>query len=157
MTPARITTVSLPVQGMTCAACVTRVEKSLLKLGGVSSANVNLATEKVSLSFVPSQTSLNDLARAVSDTGYQLVLPNDRADAGTQVVDPADTTRAVLRRDLLLSAVLAAPVMAVSMLMMLPSFHRWFPLEHGDTNTLLFLATSLIMLGLNSITDVVAA
>ena len=147
MTPARITTVSLPVQGMTCAACVTRVEKSLLKLGGVSSANVNLATEKVSLSFDPSQTSLNDLARAVSDTGYQLVLPNDRADAGTQVVDPADTTRAVLRRDLLLSAVLAAPVMAVSMLMMLPSFHRWFPLEHGDTNTLLFLATSLIMLG----------
>lgn len=61
--------VELGVEGMTCASCVLRVEKALQKVPGVSSASVNLATEKVTvemLSTVPVQT----LEAAIQKSGY---------------------------------------------------------------------------------------
>ncbi|MEK6651047.1 MAG: cation transporter, partial [Bacteroidota bacterium] len=113
---------------MTCASCVTRVEKTLLKIEGVSNASVNLATEKVSLSFDTTRTSLDALAQAVRESGYQLVLPSKEPNSPVTSIDPSEEPRAELRRDLILSVALALPIMAVSMLMMLPSFHDWFPL-----------------------------
>jgi P-type Cu+ transporter len=62
--------VSLGITGMTCASCATRIEKNLLKLDGVSKANVNLASEKVSVSYNPSQTSVEQLMTSVKKTGY---------------------------------------------------------------------------------------
>ncbi len=132
---------------MTCASCVTRVEKSLQAVEGVSRASVNLATEKVTLAFDASQTSLKELAESVHDAGYELLLPEDDSNVASGAPDPSEVTRLELRRDLILSASIAAPVMVISMLMMLPSFHSWFPLEHQDTNTLLLIATTLIMAG----------
>ena len=41
--------VSIDIEGMTCASCVARVEKSLLKVPGVTSATVNLATERATV------------------------------------------------------------------------------------------------------------
>ncbi len=55
----QITKLTLPVEGMTCASCVARVEKTLKKIDGVEIANVNLATEAVALSFDPARTSLD--------------------------------------------------------------------------------------------------
>src|SRR5688572_16711604 len=49
---------TLPVEGMTCASCVRRIEKALGKVEGVSSANVNLATEKAHVTFDPAKTGL---------------------------------------------------------------------------------------------------
>lgn len=62
--------VTIPVQGMTCAACVRRVENALRNIKGVTSANVNLATERVTVEFTSSQVSIADLKRAISDAGY---------------------------------------------------------------------------------------
>ncbi|UGB33489.1 heavy metal translocating P-type ATPase [Metabacillus sp. B2-18] len=62
--------VSLGITGMTCASCATRIEKNLLKLDGVSKANVNLASEKVSVSYNPAQTSVEQLMASVKKTGY---------------------------------------------------------------------------------------
>ena len=45
-------TFKLPIEGMTCASCVNRVEKALLKVPGVNSAEVNLATEKIGRAHV---------------------------------------------------------------------------------------------------------
>ena len=70
-----IETLTLPVEGMTCASCVARVEKTLKKIDGVEIANVNLATEAVALSFDSSRTSLDILAKAVEGAGYKLALP----------------------------------------------------------------------------------
>ena len=50
---------TVPVEGMTCASCVARVEKALKKVDGVQEANVNLATEKVALLFDESKTNLD--------------------------------------------------------------------------------------------------
>ena len=64
-----IETLTLPVEGMTCASCVARVEKTLKKVDGVEIANVNLATEAVAISYDPTKTSLDVLAKAVEGPG----------------------------------------------------------------------------------------
>jgi P-type Cu+ transporter len=62
--------VTLPINGMTCASCVRRVEKALGKTAGVASANVNLATEKATVSYDPSVASIDTLRAAVEKAGY---------------------------------------------------------------------------------------
>ncbi len=71
------TSLSLPIEGMTCASCVGRVERALAKVPGVSLATVNLATESAAVTLsagVPAQT----LADAVERAGY--AVPHDSAD-----------------------------------------------------------------------------
>ena len=50
-------TVQIGVRGMTCASCVARVERALVRLDGVEEATVNLATDKARISFDPAQTT----------------------------------------------------------------------------------------------------
>jgi len=69
--------VSLPIGGMTCASCVAHVEGALDKTPGVLSVNVNLATEKASVEYIPAVTGLSEFRRAVADVGYE-VLPTLR-------------------------------------------------------------------------------
>ncbi|WP_174731047.1 heavy metal translocating P-type ATPase [Mesobacillus harenae] len=64
--------VTLGIKGMTCAACATRIEKNLSKIDGVSKANVNLASEKATVSFNPTQTSVEQLMGSVKKTGYEV-------------------------------------------------------------------------------------
>ena len=63
---------SLPVQGMTCASCVSHVEGALKELSGVENVVVNLATNKASLTYDPARVTLTDMARAVDDVGYSI-------------------------------------------------------------------------------------
>lgn len=65
--------VTLSITGMTCAACATRIEKNIAKVPGVQKANVNLATEKASVTFDPSKASVEDLIANVKKTGYGVV------------------------------------------------------------------------------------
>jgi P-type Cu+ transporter len=62
--------VSFPVAGMTCASCVNRVEKAIGKVAGVERAAVNLATERATVSYDPTETSLTAIASAVERAGY---------------------------------------------------------------------------------------
>ena len=55
---------------MTCASCVGRIEKALLKLDGVADARVNLATEVASITYAPNLVQLDDLTGAVVKAGY---------------------------------------------------------------------------------------
>ncbi|HEX5415268.1 MAG TPA: copper ion binding protein, partial [Chloroflexota bacterium] len=69
----RVTTeLALPIEGMTCASCVRRVERSLTKVPGVQDASVNLATELARVSFDPSVVGLPQLKEAVAKAGYQV-------------------------------------------------------------------------------------
>jgi Cu+-exporting ATPase len=65
-------TVSLPVQGMTCASCVGHVERALKEVEGVSAARVNLASERATVEFVVGTTTWADLKQAVTDAGYEV-------------------------------------------------------------------------------------
>ncbi len=63
-------TCTLDIGGMTCASCVGRIEKALLKLDGVAEARVNLATEVASITYAPNLIQLDDLTGAVVKAGY---------------------------------------------------------------------------------------
>ncbi len=58
------------ITGMTCASCVRRVERALGKTPGVDTANVNLATERATVTYDPAVTTIDDLLAAVTRAGY---------------------------------------------------------------------------------------
>ncbi|OGZ05375.1 MAG: ATPase [Candidatus Lloydbacteria bacterium RIFCSPLOWO2_01_FULL_50_20] len=62
------------VKGMHCASCVVMIERSLKKVDGVSSATVNLATEKATVTYDPLKVSDEKLSSAVSNVGYQAIV-----------------------------------------------------------------------------------
>jgi Cu+-exporting ATPase len=62
----------MPVIGMTCANCVATVERSAKKTSGVSEAVVNFGTEKVTVTYDPQETSLQQLIDRISRAGYQV-------------------------------------------------------------------------------------
>ena len=62
-----------PIKGMHCASCVRLIEKSLNKLPGVREANVNLATEKATVTYDPDECSDEQIASAVSNVGYKVI------------------------------------------------------------------------------------
>ncbi|MED1725267.1 heavy metal translocating P-type ATPase [Brevibacillus parabrevis] len=64
---------TVPISGMTCAACALRIEKGLKKLDGVETANVNLALEKSTVVFDPAKTSLDDIRSKIEALGYGVV------------------------------------------------------------------------------------
>ncbi len=63
----------IPIRGMTCAACVARVERAVGKLPGVLSVSVNLATEKAFVEYLPDTVSLARLHQAIREAGYEPV------------------------------------------------------------------------------------
>jgi Cu+-exporting ATPase len=114
----------LEVQGMTCASCASRIERTLNKLDGVT-ASVNYATEKAAVEFDPAQVTPQALLDAVEQVGYSARLPQSAAAAGVEE-DPA----ASLRRRLVLSAVLALPVLLMGMISALQfTYWQWLALE----------------------------
>lgn len=64
-------TLDLGVGGMTCASCVSRVERALKKVPGVTDATVNLATESARVTFAPSEQAEAQIRRAVRNAGYE--------------------------------------------------------------------------------------
>ncbi len=72
--------VDLPISGMSCASCVTRIEKGLSQLEGVSEVKVNFASENATVTFDPSLVMFSDLVKAVNELGYttrtqKMILP----------------------------------------------------------------------------------
>ena len=63
--------VTIPIAGMTCASCAQAVERALGKLDGVESVNVNLATEKASIKYIPEKVRLSEIKQAINKAGYQ--------------------------------------------------------------------------------------
>jgi Cu+-exporting ATPase len=130
------TRLELPIEGMTCASCATRIERRLNKLEGVT-ASVNYATENAAVTFDPEQVAPEELVAAVEAAGYHATLadaPEEEA-AGTLPADPA----AALRRRLLVSAALSLPVLLLAMIEPLQFEHwQWLSLQ---------LATPVVLWG----------
>lgn len=76
MAKGKVKEIALPVAGMSCAACVSKVEKVLLGVNGVAVAEVNLAASKAGVEYDPAACSLADLEQAITGVGYQV--PWDR-------------------------------------------------------------------------------
>ncbi len=111
-------TCSIPVSGMTCAACSARIQRTLEKTPGVVGAGVSLMTNTATVDFDPAATSPERLVDAIRGTGYGAELPTPGLSAEelfqTQDVERAEEV-ADLRRKFWVSAGLAVLAMALSM------------------------------------------
>jgi Cu+-exporting ATPase len=110
--------IELPITGMTCASCASRIERRLNKLDGVV-ASVNYATERATVEYAP-MIGVEQLVEAVEAAGYAAVLPADEPEEEPAEVDPT----AVLLRRLLVSAALSVPVLLIAMIPAL-QFDNW--------------------------------
>jgi Cu+-exporting ATPase len=131
--------VDFDISGMTCAACVRRVERAASKIEGVLSATVNLATEKASIQFSnPTDDRIEAVRKAISDAGYPTRLTSQEA---------APSADLGLGRDLNWAMLLALPILVFSMgPMLIPGGMDWMMSKmsmHRWNQALWFLATAV--------------
>ncbi|HSX76192.1 MAG TPA: heavy metal translocating P-type ATPase [Shinella sp.] len=101
-----------PVEGMTCASCIGRVEKALKAVPGVVEATANLAQERVRVRFLKGAAAFEDFAAAIDRAGYKAI----RETAETPAEEDRRAAEAkTLRRDLAIAAVLTAPLFVMEM------------------------------------------
>ena len=121
--PARVT---IPVGGMTCAACQASVQRALSKEPGVLDASVNLMTESAAVTFDPTVTTPAALVGAIQRTGYEAELPSATHDSFAEQ-GARDEGQAreyqTLKRKAIVSGIIGAVVMAVSMSAMRTATH----------------------------------
>ena len=116
-----------PVGGMTCAACVGRVEGALASVPGVVSAIVNLGSEKATVEYMEG-TSFADLKKAVEDAGYELGAEAERLE---DVITASQRELHSIRNRFIFAAVLAALIMVL----------MWLPMQLWTHYLLWALAT----------------
>ncbi|MCU4638763.1 heavy metal translocating P-type ATPase [Acinetobacter courvalinii] len=138
-------TVELSIEGMTCASCVSRVEKALNAVNGVSTANVNLATERAT---VTGTASIESLIAAIDKAGYDAKQIQAATPDQTEQLEKKDQERAELKRDLIIATVLALPVFILEMgSHLIPGVHQLIEQTIGMQNSwyLQFVLTSLVL------------
>ncbi len=91
--PTPLAELVLPVEGMTCATCVNRIERFLHRAEGVSDATVNLATERASVRYDPSRIDRAGIVGAIEAAGYDVrpaADPRSAVAASEAELDAAD-------------------------------------------------------------------
>lgn len=113
----KVQKVVLPVQGMTCASCVSRVEKAIRSLGGVVQVDVNLATERATIEYLPEMVSLKDFRAVLQAAGYQ-ILETKIGDLASPEEDLVEKERLVREAELsklkwkfIIGAILLVPIL----------------------------------------------
>ncbi|GBF04673.1 heavy metal translocating P-type ATPase [Deinococcus aerius] len=133
--------IELGVQGMTCASCVSRVERALRKVDGVLDASVNLATERAHVRYLPSSVSPGQLKAAVVGAGYTVLEGQTGVDRSDQEREAREQEVRGLRRAVTFSALFAVPLLILAMLPML-----WAPFEMWLHERIPMAALNWIML-----------
>ncbi len=78
-------TITLPVQGMSCASCVLTIEKAVNSMPGVANVTVNFAAEKAIVEFDRKISSLHDIKKRIKDVGYEVVDSVDQVEEKSQL------------------------------------------------------------------------
>jgi Cu+-exporting ATPase len=121
--PAEPVSVDLTITGMTCAACVRRIEKALHAVSGVKKATVNLATQRATVLYEPERAKIPDLIGAITRAGYQVPDPDitaspSRPDGATRAaaleLAEQHEQRANLR-DFVIAVILTVPLLIIAM------------------------------------------
>ncbi len=120
-TPEGTTSTELPIAGMTCAACVRRIEKALGAAPGVTEASVNLVTQTATVRHTIA-TSPSALVEAITKAGYSVpgegAAPRARSEASAraEAIEQAEQReQRGLRRDFMIAAALTVPLLVVAM------------------------------------------
>jgi len=110
----------LPIQGMDCASCVQKIEKTLLQTRGVTKAVVNLATERARIEYIPSETNLVEIKKVVESSGHKVLefAPSE------EVEDPERLIREKEYKKLKIKFIVG---LVLGILIFLGSSRHWFP------------------------------
>jgi len=140
-------TIDLGVEGMTCASCVSRVEKAISVVPGVVSASVNLATERATLKVLGG-TPLSDIEAAVRKAGY---VPHRLEAAGAP--DAQQAARAAeydrLKRDFGIAAIFTLPLFVMEMgAHFVPGVSHWLHgIDRQSLHLFYFVLASIVQFG----------
>ncbi|MFP3154326.1 heavy metal translocating P-type ATPase [Lachnospiraceae bacterium ZAX-1] len=119
-------TITIPIGGMTCAACAQRIEKVIRKLPGIASVSVNFATEKATVAYEPQEVRLSAIKGAIEKIGYE-VLEISKTDAVDE--DRARKQKEVktLWTKFIVSAIFSLPLLYIAMAPMITWAQLPFP------------------------------
>ena len=145
----------IPISGMTCASCAKAVERSVGKLDGVQTVDVNFATEKASISYIPEKVKLSEIKEAIKKAGYE---PQDAENKNAVDEDKIRKEKEVksLWIKFIVSAVFAVPLFYIAMGQMIKEPFGPLPLPqiiNPDINPLnfgliqLFLTIPIVIAG----------
>jgi Cu+-exporting ATPase len=112
--------ITISVGGMTCAACIRRVESALTTVDGVTHSAVNLATGKATIIHRPEWAGVDELKKVISETGYEFL-----GVADVTIEDPVEAARKGEIKELKLKFVVGV---VLSVVIFSGSMQNWFPL-----------------------------
>ncbi|TDT37078.1 Cu+-exporting ATPase [Halospina denitrificans] len=137
------------ITGMHCGSCVSRVEEAARNVSGVVNASVNLATEKATVEVVAGTVSADELAQAISETGYQAAPIEEQTGS-----EPAEDSQAQearkLKRSVAVAALFTLPVFILDMgAHFIPAFQEWQMQAIGQQTLfyLFFVLASVVLFG----------
>ena len=137
------------ISGMTCASCVSRVEKTIGAVTGVSKVAVNLATERATVTSQVGKLAAGAVEAATGRAGYDARLLDDKA-ATDRVQDAKMVELEALRRATIFSGVLTAPIFVVEMGgHAIPAIHDWVGIlfGHGGLDIAFFVLATIVLFG----------
>ena len=137
----------LPIEGMTCASCVNRIERFLNKTPGVEQAGVNLATEKATVLVDPAIAGRDELVKAIEAAGYEVKPEVSTVAAGAGAASlEAEITADDAERDLALRETLrmSAVAIAASVVFMILMFVPQTLVAMEDLNKVILLPATAI-------------
>jgi len=139
---------TLKIEGMTCAACAKAVERAVSKLDGIGDVNVNLATEKLTVSFEPAQVRLSTIKQAVEKAGYKAVEEETQVDTDKE---KKDREIKILWERFIISAIFTVPLLYIAMghMIGLPLPRLFDPMVNSSVFALtqLFLTIPVVVMG----------
>ena len=139
--------ISLPVEGMTCASCVARVEKAISKAEGVKNVSVNFATEKVSFEIDTGKANFNSIGKLVEEAGYRIDLSeihNNRLSSLKENMFK-DSFEDQIKNDFILALIFTIPILIINMGMMWDGFTNYIPVSVEHLNKILLILTTPII------------
>lgn len=124
-------TVELLIEGMSCAACSSAVERTVRKQNGVKSALVNLATNRGNIEYDPSKIKLSEIKAAIEKAGYT---PKEIENEKTRDLEQEKRERELhfMRIRLIIAAIFSAPILYIAMSHMFPKIGMPIPYFMGS-------------------------
>lgn len=108
-------TKTFDIEGMTCASCSATVEKTASKLEGMEAASVNLASEKMSVTYNPLHLSVRDISDAISQSGYKAIPKEEETEVAGPTDDKSESKEQIIKNRTILIAVFTIPLFYISM------------------------------------------
>ena len=146
--PVATQTIQFTVSGMSCASCVSALDRALRAAEGVQDVAVNLASETASVTYVPSITNPEALADIAGAAGYPMTPPGDSSQEDAQALK--DTTARSQRNAVFWAAALTLPVFVLEMGgHLFPAWHHFIAGTIGQTASWIvqFVLTTLVLIG----------